>query len=232
MYVPAEHKRAPVFFAPSATGGGAANTTRSGMISSGMNNGVVPPSNNDGMVFSIAAANICTSPERETTTTASKRGRDGSPARYHGEPTLSPHPGAIPLHYQQQGQLQQVSAVMPIAVSMAETTTAALPPNAAPPKRTRTNEYRPPRKVPTSFTSQVGSLAVGHHVMMMGNNNNNNHASSTRTTREQQQQQQMASRAVGLRRQLSSSKIEAFLSSSDDAMDVDVEQGRPRSMSL
>ncbi len=38
--------------------------------------------------------------------------------------------------------------------------------------------------------------------------------------------------AGGLRRQLSSSKIETFLSSGDDGMDVEVEASRPRSMSL
>lgn len=41
-----------------------------------------------------------------------------------------------------------------------------------------------------------------------------------------------AAAAGGLRRQLSSSKIETFLSSGDDSMDVEVETSRPRSMSL
>lgn len=82
------------------------------------------------------------------------------------------------------------------------------------PKKTRNNSYKPPQKVPTSFTSQVGSFAVSQ----FAGYKRDQATSSTKT--------------VGLRRQLSSSKIEEFLSSGDDAMDIDAEQTRPRSMSL
>jgi hypothetical protein len=91
------------------------------------------------------------------------------------------------------------------------------------PKRTRSNAYIPPRQVPRTFTSQVGSLAY------YPNNNN--------------QQYQHVPHHVGLRRQLSSSKIEGFLSShdtlGDNAMEVSEPtetstgaQSRPRSMSF
>lgn len=73
-------------------------------------------------------------------------------------------------------------------------------------KKTRSNIYIPPRQIPISFTSQVGSLAVG----------------STRSNDLNQ---------VGFRRQLSSSKIECFLGD-HDAMDVDMETTRQRSMSF
>jgi hypothetical protein len=150
-------------------------------------------------------------PERETT--AAKRGRDGSPPRYFGEPTIAGGPPP-PQH--------PPPLFPPVAMPLLPVPPPApLPANAALSKKTRTNNYRPPQKIPPSFTSQVGSFAVGQ--VMMGNNN----ASRTR------EQQQLAGRTVGLRRQLSSSKIEAFLSAGDDAMDVDAEQpGRPRSMSL
>jgi hypothetical protein len=91
------------------------------------------------------------------------------------------------------------------------------------PKRTRSNVYIPPRQVPRTFTSQVGSLAY------YPNNNN--------------PQDQHIPHHVGLRRQLSSSKIEGFLSShdtlGDNAMEVSEPtettssaQSRPRSMSF
>jgi len=111
-------------------------------------------------------------------------------------------------------------------------------------KRNRNNAYIAPRHIPHTFTSQMGSLAVPHP-------RNNHHPQS------QSQQSQYASMSsssaqhhppvvdrtdnarqnmIGFRRQLSGSKIEAFLhSSNDDSMDVEPDSSassRPRSMSL
>lgn len=73
------------------------------------------------------------------------------------------------------------------------------------PKKLRNNTYMAPRCLPPTFTSQTGSLVVA--------NNGND------------------PRQVGFRRQLSTSKIEVFLGD-HDAMDVDTETTRPRSMSF
>jgi len=75
----------------------------------------------------------------------------------------------------------------------------------ATPKKKRSNAYIAPRQVPSTFTSQMGSLVV---------------------SKDSNSQQR-----VGFRRQLSSSKIEAFLGD-HDAMDVEPESTRPRSMSF
>lgn len=85
-------------------------------------------------------------------------------------------------------------------------------------KKTRHNGYIAPRQIPATFTSQVGSLAVGNSAIS-GN--------STITAGGNNDMRQ-----VGFRRQLSSSKIECFLGGDHDAMDVDADTPRPRSMSF
>ena len=75
-----------------------------------------------------------------------------------------------------------------------------------------------PRQIPkNTFTSQVGSLCVNRQLQNPADKND-------------------ARQVIGFRRQLSSSKIEAFLSTNvndhDTDMDVDTEASRPRSMSF
>jgi hypothetical protein len=72
-------------------------------------------------------------------------------------------------------------------------------------KKSRRNTYVAPRHVPATFTGQMGSLVVTKNIN--------------------------DPRQVGFRRQLSSSKIEGFLGD-HDAMEVDTETTRPRSMSF
>jgi hypothetical protein len=183
MFVSSEHPRntlPPIVFCPLTTA--ATHTFR----------GKTPgPNNNASCNHNIDMAATARTPQMEITT-ASKRGRDGYPARDC-----------------EQNSPQLVVSLGPVEEAMASTATAPST------KKIRTNDYRPPQKVPLSFTSQVGSFAVGQ--VIMGNS----------------KRDLAGGRAVvGLRRQLSSSKIEAFLSSGDDAMDVDAEPTRPRSMSL
>lgn len=86
-------------------------------------------------------------------------------------------------------------------------------------KRSRENKYVPPRKIPQTFTSVMGTLAV----------TSSSSASSSSglvwgATR--------AGKRVSLRRQLSGSNMEAFIGGDHDAMDVDNSETRPRSMSF
>jgi hypothetical protein len=103
-------------------------------------------------------------------------------------------------------------------------------------KRTRWNSYIAPRQIDSStYTSQVGSLVVVPN--SNGISNGGDGGGGLGSAQQQQQPPQQppygtAIRQVGLRRQLSSSKIEAFLSGGDDSMDVDTEAVRPRSMSF
>jgi len=78
-------------------------------------------------------------------------------------------------------------------------------------KRTRDISYIAPRKIPNTFTSAVGSLAVSSMGSGGGTLDRN--------------------RRVSFRRQLSGSKVESFLGGDHDAMDVETET-RPRSMSF
>lgn len=80
-------------------------------------------------------------------------------------------------------------------------------------KKTRQNDYISPRKIPTTFTSTVGSLVGGNASVLPWTGGEGN-------------------RRIHLRKQLSGSKVEDFLSSETDAMDVDPADSRPRSMSF
>ena len=85
-------------------------------------------------------------------------------------------------------------------------------------KRSRSNLYMAPKQIPkNTFTSQVGSLVVNRQLQNPADKND-------------------ARQVIGFRRQLSSSKIEAFLSANvndhDTDMEVDMEASRPRSMSF
>jgi hypothetical protein len=80
-------------------------------------------------------------------------------------------------------------------------------------KKIRPNDYIAPRKIPTTFTSTMGSLVGGD-------------ASTLPWTGGE------GHRRIHLRKQLSGSKLEGFLSSETDAMDVDPAETRPRSMSF
>jgi hypothetical protein len=73
-------------------------------------------------------------------------------------------------------------------------------------KRRRDARYVAPRQVPKTFTSTMGSLAAGP----AGRGN----------------------LRVHLRQQLSGSNLMAYLGSGGDAMDVEEDAARPRSMSL
>jgi hypothetical protein len=100
-------------------------------------------------------------------------------------------------------------------------------------KKQRSNGYIAPKHIPDTYTSRVGSLAVGktkgshaNHMatkMNTGNNNDNDNSNSHASFRQ-----------VSFRRQLSSSKIECFLNGDNhDGMDMDTsEVSRPRSMSF
>jgi hypothetical protein len=95
------------------------------------------------------------------------------------------------------------------------------PPSLA--KKARNQYYIPPRQLPRSFASQVGSLVVPKDCSSSSGGiiASTHHDSSANPHR------------IGFRRQLSSSKIEALLSSVDhDSMDLDPETTRPRSMSF
>ena len=76
-------------------------------------------------------------------------------------------------------------------------------------KKTRSARTTAPQHVPKTFTSCVGSMVVPPLPGAVPQNV-----------------------VVGLRRQLSSGKIESFLSAGDDAMEVDTEATKPRSMSF
>lgn len=205
MFVSSEHPRNQLFCPLS---GAAAHSTRgsmSGLNSNNSNNNA--PTNYTDHSSSTSGnhgtpiARTAWPPERELITTTSKRGRDSYPAR-DCEQALPQPVVVVPLDPL-------------VETTMTATTASSVVVVAPSTKKIRTNNYRPPLKVPPSFTSQVGSFAVSQ--VSMGNN----------------KRELTGGRAVvGLRRQLSSSKIEAFLSSGDDAMDVDAEQSRPRSMSL
>lgn len=80
-------------------------------------------------------------------------------------------------------------------------------------KKSRQNDYIAPRKIPTTFTSTMGSLVGGDASALPWNGGEGN-------------------RRIHLRKQLSGSKLEGFLSSEADAMDVDASEPRPRSMSF
>lgn len=76
-------------------------------------------------------------------------------------------------------------------------------------KRTRPNNYIAPRVVPTTFTSAMGSLVKN--------------GASTGSEKSNSR--------VQLRRQLSGGNLDAYLGS-DDGMEVDIPEQRPRSMSF
>ncbi|GAX15501.1 hypothetical protein FisN_8Lh199 [Fistulifera solaris] len=80
-------------------------------------------------------------------------------------------------------------------------------------KKVRPNDYIAPRKIPTTFTSTMGSLVGGDVSTLPWTGGEGN-------------------RRIHLRKQLSGSKLEGFLSSETDAMDVDPAETRPRSMSF
>lgn len=80
-------------------------------------------------------------------------------------------------------------------------------------KKTRQNDYIAPRKIPTTFTSTMGSLVGGDASALPWTGGERN-------------------RRIHLRKQLSGSKLEGFLSSETDAMDIDSAEARPRSMSF
>jgi hypothetical protein len=90
-------------------------------------------------------------------------------------------------------------------------------------KRTRPNTYIAPREVGKTFNNQVGSIAAAFVVNCQQQN------------QQQQQPNTTGFPRINIRRQLSGSKIESFLSGSsgehNDSMDVD-ESSRPRSMSF
>jgi hypothetical protein len=91
------------------------------------------------------------------------------------------------------------------------------------PKKCRTNGYIAPRTVAKSFNSEIGSLAVTQNQQLQLNQ------------QPQQYQFGQGNLRPHLRRQLSGSKIEAYLSiggDHQDSMDVDGEGSRPRSMSF
>ena len=100
----------------------------------------------------------------------------------------------------------------------AEEEAIALAPTMPHCKRSRGNLYSAPKQIPkNTFTSQIGSLVVNRGLQNPTDRND-------------------ARQVIGFRRQLSSSKIECFLSTStndhDADMDVDTEASRPRSMSF
>jgi hypothetical protein len=113
-------------------------------------------------------------------------------------------------------------------------------------KRIRPNSYIAPRHIPDTYTSRVGSIAIGNMNRMNGSNplhmSNSNTQSNTITTTSNNNDTTTSSNnnnnRVQLRRQLSSGKIESFLSGNNDndGMDVDTidvsQQQRPRSMSF
>ncbi len=80
-------------------------------------------------------------------------------------------------------------------------------------KKIRPNDYIAPRKIPTTFTSTMGSLVGGDASTLPWTGGEGN-------------------RRIHLRKQLSGSKLEGFLSSETEAMDVDPAETRPRSMSF
>lgn len=85
-------------------------------------------------------------------------------------------------------------------------------------KKSRSNTFIAPKVVAKTFNSEIGSLvAVANTQLQQGNNVTGNN-----------------SLRCNFRRQLSGSKIEGFLSGGGDqeAMDVDTESNKPRSMSF
>jgi hypothetical protein len=159
---------------------------------------------------------------------------------FHDESTSTTPPAMQSMHLEttHPKRTRDISAAETPSSSSTTTSTATLgillpssapvaeqPPSLA--KKSRNQYYIPPRQIPRSFVSQVGSLVVpkdtsassgGIHISTHESNTN---GSSVHPHR------------VGFRRQLSSSKIEALLSSVDhDSMDLDPETTRPRSMSF
>ena len=120
----------------------------------------------------------------------------------------------------------------------------------SPTKKSRPNNYIAPRVVARTFNSEVGSL-VGAPLLLTQQPQDQRHIplppnqvqqtstfpfhglSNTATSGGMNNSQIQNNLRGHFRRQLSGSKIEAFLSNgADDAMEVDAESNRPRSMSF
>ena len=140
-----------------------------------------------------------------------------SPDVYQQSISLSDHPskrsremGSDGQHQswpgKQQHQQQQVPQT-PVVIT--DQSPHYVPEQNHSPKKSRPNNYIAPRVVPTTFTSTMGSL-------VKNGANTGMQKSNTR---------------VQLRRQLSGGKLDAYLGS-DDSMDVDNSDSRPRSMSF
>jgi hypothetical protein len=145
-----------------------------------------------------------------------------SPCTFGIPPSTLPCPNAV------------VAAGLPVtpvnvALSIPNTITIAVPSQddcsvqaySSATKRTRPNTYISPREVAKTFNNQVGSIAAVFQV----------------NCQEQYQQQPNTTGCIrrNIRRQLSGSKIESFLSGSsgenNDSMDVE-DSSRPRRMSF
>ena len=89
--------------------------------------------------------------------------------------------------------------------------------HSSPCKKKRSNHYIAPREIAKTYNSEIGSLAA---------------AAATQATQQQQGNNLLGNMRLNLRRQLSGSKIESYLSNGcDEGMDID-DCSRPRSMSF